>query len=227
MLRAAQAVFAEKGYAQTTVDEIALRAEYGKGTLYNYFPGGKEDLLFATFDDLFESICEGIDEAFGSDGTGERSFRETFRDALQATFTFFLDRQELFMLLVKEAQRLLLSEDREKAAYFVEQRNRVVARFVKPVEDAIQSGELKPLPPIAIAHMIWGNISGVQMHLCVECAEGSPRSELLSNASNAADFLATVLLDGLSTETAAAAEPSNSALASPGAPGTSTSSYTA
>ncbi|GIV59650.1 MAG: hypothetical protein KatS3mg043_0739 [Rhodothermaceae bacterium] len=41
MLEAARAVFAEKGYLQATVDEIAQRAEFGKGTLYNYFTGGR------------------------------------------------------------------------------------------------------------------------------------------------------------------------------------------
>ncbi|PSQ74919.1 MAG: hypothetical protein BRD36_01045 [Bacteroidetes bacterium QH_7_64_110] len=33
MLQAAQSVFAEKGYEQATLEEIAKRAEFGKGTL--------------------------------------------------------------------------------------------------------------------------------------------------------------------------------------------------
>ncbi|MEL6613746.1 MAG: helix-turn-helix domain-containing protein, partial [Bacteroidota bacterium] len=36
MLDAATALFAEKGYASATLDEVAERAEFGKGTLYNY-----------------------------------------------------------------------------------------------------------------------------------------------------------------------------------------------
>lgn len=200
MLRAAQAVFAEKGYAQATVDEIAHRAEYGKGTLYNYFPGGKEDILFAIFDELYDAICGSIDEAFSANSAAERPFRETFRDAMEAIFKFFLDRQELFLLLIKEAHRMLLNEDREKAAYFVRQRDRVVESFRAPVEKAIAAGELKPLPPIAIAHLVWGNVSGIQMHLCVECADGCPKQSLLETASDAADFLTTSLLDGLSRD---------------------------
>src|SRR5690606_9747185 len=105
MLRAAQAVFAEKGYANATVDEIALRAEFGKGTLYNYFPGGKEDILFAIFDELFDTICQRIEEAFETDDMPKRPFRDTFRDALEAIFTFFLHRQDLLMILMKEAHR--------------------------------------------------------------------------------------------------------------------------
>lgn len=198
MLRAAQAVFAEKGYAQATVDEIAQRAEFGKGTLYNYFPGGKEDILFAIFDDLYDAICNSIADAFAANGAVGRTFRQTFRDAMEAIFMFFLDQQELFLLLIKEAHRMLLNEDREKAAYFVRQRDRVVEALRVPLEKAVEAGELKPLPPIALAHLVWGNISGVQMHLCVECADGCPKNALLETAADAADFLTTSLLDGLS-----------------------------
>ena len=53
VLDAARTVFAEKGYADATLEEIAQRAEFGKGTLYNYFEGGKEEILFAVFDDLY------------------------------------------------------------------------------------------------------------------------------------------------------------------------------
>ena len=95
MLQAAQAVFAEKGYAQATIDEIAHRAEFGKGTLYNYFPGGKEDILYAIFDELYDTICGRIAAAFREAAATDRPFRETFRDAMEATFTFFLERQEI------------------------------------------------------------------------------------------------------------------------------------
>src|SRR5690606_1024541 len=138
-----------------------------------------------------DTICQRIEEAFDTDDMPKQPFRDTFRDALESIFTFFLHRQDLLMILMKEAHRMLLIDDREKAAYFVGQRTRVVNSLQKPVEIAIQRGEIKPLPSIAIAHLIWGNISGVQMHLCIECVEGSPQSALLSTAAEAADFLTT------------------------------------
>ncbi|HYE59160.1 MAG TPA: helix-turn-helix domain-containing protein, partial [Rhodothermales bacterium] len=56
MLSAARSLFAEKGYEQARLEEIAERAEFGKGTLYNYFEGGKQELLFAIFEDAFEGV---------------------------------------------------------------------------------------------------------------------------------------------------------------------------
>ena len=47
--KAAVMVFAQKGYANATVADIAVRAEIGKGTIYEYF-ASKEDLFFAVFE---------------------------------------------------------------------------------------------------------------------------------------------------------------------------------
>lgn len=46
MLAAAEAVFSEKGYHGTTVEDVAARAEFSVGTLYNFF-GSKEELYQA------------------------------------------------------------------------------------------------------------------------------------------------------------------------------------
>ena len=49
IIQAAVMVFAQKGYANATVADIAARAEIGKGTIYEYF-ASKEDLFFAAFE---------------------------------------------------------------------------------------------------------------------------------------------------------------------------------
>ena len=55
IVRAARAVFAEKGFDNATLEEIAARAEFGKGTVYNYFDS-KEALFTAAMSDLFDDI---------------------------------------------------------------------------------------------------------------------------------------------------------------------------
>jgi len=46
LFRAALKLFAEKGFAETTVENITAAAELGKGTFFNYFPS-KEHILIA------------------------------------------------------------------------------------------------------------------------------------------------------------------------------------
>ena len=199
ILDAAQAVFAEKGYTHATLDEIAQRAEYGKGTLYNYFEGGKEDILFAIFDGIYDDMCQIIQDAFSSEIVAGRSFRDAFHDLVIAWIAFFVERQELFMILVKEAYRMVFDDDPGKASYFQMHSERMVHALSPALETAMEAGELRRLPVPAVAHMILGNLKGIQMHMCLNSEkEGHDDAALVS--SNAADFLTKMLCDGLVTQ---------------------------
>ena len=57
--RAALDLFAERGYQQTTVAEIAEAAEVSKGTLFAYFPS-KEEIVFADTAPLRERLCHEL-----------------------------------------------------------------------------------------------------------------------------------------------------------------------
>jgi AcrR family transcriptional regulator len=59
IIEAAARVFAQKGFASTTIAEIATQAEIGKGTVYEYFKS-KEDLFFAVFERYIEETKAGI-----------------------------------------------------------------------------------------------------------------------------------------------------------------------
>ena len=201
ILQAAQVVFAEKGYENATLGEIAQRAEFGKGTLYNYFEGGKEDILFSIFDEIHEGLLTLIEGAFAPDQASAFSSRDLFHDFLLSCFEFYEKHQHLFMILIKEGHQMYFSEDREKADYFQEQRNRVVEALVQPLEKAQQKGRIKELPMQAAAHMIMGNINGVQTHLSLvrsDLYEGQGKPDITS-PEEAADFLTIMLWDGLKT----------------------------
>lgn len=193
MLEAARAVFAEKGYTHATVDEIAQRAEFGKGTLYNYFKGGKEDILFAIFDALYDDLHELITTTFTPEAIASRPIRVMFRHLFEESLGYFVDQQDLFLILIKEAHRLMFSDEANKADYFIHQRGRIVDALKAPLEAAMARGELKPLPIEPLAHMILHHINGMQMHQCL-C--GTAAYTTLT-PGEAADFLTTLLFDGI------------------------------
>ncbi|MDO8430901.1 MAG: TetR/AcrR family transcriptional regulator [Candidatus Binatus sp.] len=45
ILKAAERLFVRKGYAETSIEDVAARAGLAVGTIYNYFPGKSELLL--------------------------------------------------------------------------------------------------------------------------------------------------------------------------------------
>ena len=68
IVSAAWRLFYEKGYDDTTVDEIIAEAGTSKGSFYHYFEG-KDALLSSLsilFDEKYESLMETIDPALNS-----------------------------------------------------------------------------------------------------------------------------------------------------------------
>jgi AcrR family transcriptional regulator len=64
ILAAAQEVFAEQGFDAARMEEVARRAQVGKGTLYNYY-ASKEDLLIHAVIASMEEVRDRIATAVG------------------------------------------------------------------------------------------------------------------------------------------------------------------
>lgn len=213
MLRAAQAVFAEKGYAQATLGEIAERAEFGKGTLYNYFEGGKEEILFAVFDRIFDRIRTLLEDAFAPEASEQAAppLRERYHAFAVAYISFFREQEDLFMVLIKEVHRSMFSSDAERAAYFKRRREDLIEVLTPLLEDARADGDVRDLPPQAVAHMLISNTERMQAVCAMQRSEsfhgekplpnenGSSAEEaaLMHDPHRTADFLTTILFDGL------------------------------
>lgn len=95
-LAAAHALFAERGYAAVTMDEIAAAVGVTKPLLYNYF-GNKERLYIACMERAGDSLLATIGEAVGKTenpgdalGIGVRAFF-SFLDSDRAAWAVLFD----------------------------------------------------------------------------------------------------------------------------------------
>src|SRR5438876_10064669 len=68
LFRAALSLFAKKGYAETTVEDITEAADVGKGTFFNYFPT-KEHVLV----EFYERHRERLEERLRAVRQGQES----------------------------------------------------------------------------------------------------------------------------------------------------------
>ena len=75
ILAAAAGLFAQAGYASTTIKEIAEVADMAEGTLYNYFRG-KREILLAIASETEAPMAAALGEM------GEMSGRETDGSAI-------------------------------------------------------------------------------------------------------------------------------------------------
>ena len=147
ILQMAMEVFSEKGFYEADVEEIALRANVGKGTVYNHF-GNKQQLFLCVVEWGLESLKDLIISA-----TKEKStFKEKINIALYTYFEFFEHRKNFFRVLVHEKSNFREhSEKKFTKKYF---------SHLYLLEEAIQKGidscELKRIDSHQCAVMLIG-----------------------------------------------------------------------
>src|SRR5438128_7360775 len=84
ILDAAREVFARKGFNAATLEDVAERAEFGKGTLYNYFTN-KESLFESVLQDSFERVQKIATDALSA----EVSFEEKIERFIGGEIGYF------------------------------------------------------------------------------------------------------------------------------------------
>ena len=78
ILQAAEEVLMEKGYYDTSMDEIALRVGVAKGTVYLHFQS-KEDLVEAIFRHDMQKVMEHVDALVASTATPRAKLEDIFQ----------------------------------------------------------------------------------------------------------------------------------------------------
>lgn len=96
ILSAAVKFFAQKGFEQTTLDEIADAAEFGKGTLYNYFQN-KEEIYTAILEIIFSDYFKLIEECNKS----SEDLKDFITRLTRSLFTYCTENKFAFLLLVR------------------------------------------------------------------------------------------------------------------------------
>ncbi|MFQ5750999.1 MAG: TetR/AcrR family transcriptional regulator, partial [bacterium] len=101
ILNAARKVFSERGFEKATLDEIAVVAEYGKGTIYNYFKN-KEELFSCIIEKGINRFQKFVEEAIRNKSTP----REQVEAYIDAAFEFFETHRQIFSILELERNNL-------------------------------------------------------------------------------------------------------------------------
>ena len=93
-------VFADHGYAQTTMDEIAQRAAVSKPVLYQHFKN-KRDLFFTLIDCQLDTLRDRVtDRMQAVDMEAETADEDTAYQAVCGVFDFVADPRGLYRLIL-------------------------------------------------------------------------------------------------------------------------------
>lgn len=145
ILEAARDLFQSQGFDETSIDEIAARAEVSRGTLFNYFPS-KETLLEGIADQELGWLAHRVDTELAALPTALAKIRHTMRMLVSDTLPFMQVTRYVFLVALQQSPGTGQGTSL-----------RLASILRKLVVEAQAQGEIRPdLDPGEIAHAITG-----------------------------------------------------------------------
>ena len=154
ILSAAVQLFSQKGFHQATMDDIAMKAEVAKGTLYYYFKS-KSRLFTATVTEGMEQIITEIEAELISD----LPFVDHFRRLIDIHITLYLKYGDLTKIVFSELSNSL---DQDTLSRIDKVRERFINFIAGLLQDGIDRGYLKQMD----AKLAALSVAGIFENLC-------------------------------------------------------------
>jgi AcrR family transcriptional regulator len=154
ILRAAERVFAAKGFFYTTMSEIAERAEFGTGTLYNYFKS-KEDLYFTLIDEKVEEVNRLVKAELSR----KTSPKEKIERVVHLQLEFVERNRDFFRIYISERSRFEWTVKEELGKGMHEKMVTYITSLAQVMKEGIGEGTFKALDPQDLAHALVGIVN--------------------------------------------------------------------
>ncbi|OGP84913.1 MAG: hypothetical protein A2V87_02160 [Deltaproteobacteria bacterium RBG_16_58_17] len=163
ILKAARKLFFEKGFRQVTVENIARKAEFSKGSIYLYFNSKEEiysQILLNDIDKFHDRVADILQ--------GPSSASEALIRVAEIYVDFFLNDRELFRILMNfmlHNNDMNLPEDINN--HIIKATNRTISIIEQVFKYGIEKGEFPPDINLRMnRNAIWGLLNGIiSLHL--------------------------------------------------------------
>jgi TetR/AcrR family fatty acid metabolism transcriptional regulator len=173
ILQIAEEVLLEKGYHETSMDEIAARVGVAKGTVYLHFPS-KEELVVAIFAHGVEAFLLGVEEVMAD--------KETNRAKLEALLHFmytglYRKRAQLMTTIFNsgDLHRIFV----EKGGSLKDLFERQIAQATELVEAGKAAGEFTQAVPTSVLVSALFSLVSPRSFQRLTLEEGLPIEELV------------------------------------------------
>jgi AcrR family transcriptional regulator len=140
IIEAAARVFSRSGYSNAVVADIALQANIGKGTVYEYF-NSKEDLFFAVFEWFQKKTEKAAVVGISALGGGAADRLKALNESLMGQWTEIKD---VFVLVMEFWAASCSTQMRQRFKGAFKQLYDDYRQFVASlIQDGINSGEFR------------------------------------------------------------------------------------
>jgi len=158
ILEAAVQVFSGKGYHNTRMEEIAVTAGIGKGTIYEYF-----DSKLQLFQEMLEKCINTYHEKMAVNDENLR-LEERLKLVMEAHFKFCQENKNLTRLILWDTEVV----DTELRQWAYKLRKDKEKRMYKIINQAIARGEIKQVDAELVTIIIMGTMAAMWLPITVE-----------------------------------------------------------
>lgn len=137
IMQAAEKLFTCRHLHEITLDQVAVEAGVGKGTIYRYFQD-KDDLFFQTTTAGFEELGELLEAVEGAGLT----FREQLVQTCRELVNFYEHRRQLFHLMVSLEGRMHWLRGKIRDTWMA-QHAKLVASVARTLARGVEEGEVR------------------------------------------------------------------------------------
>lgn len=181
ILRAAEEIFAEKGFDKARISDIAKALTIGEATLYEYFKN-KEDILFSIPDERTEHLLSSLEEDLNQNYAAESELRVFIRHYLA------------FLEANKNYTAILLFELRSNRRFYTSKPYAIFKKYNDILMGILKKGQddktfRSDANVYLIRHMIFGSID----HTALTWLLFGKPSSLLSEADSLTWFIMNTL----------------------------------
>jgi AcrR family transcriptional regulator len=175
ILQAAEEVLLEKGYHETSMDEIAARVGIAKGTLYLHF-ARKEDLIFALLERELHTVLLMVEHANSVEGNAQEKLAFIFNSLYQELFG---KRAQLMYVLYNSTElksvlhKYVLKEKQGDTL------NRIAASITALLEEGKAAGMFDPTLPTAVMLNIFFSVLSPRAYKNLVLDKKMPPDELV------------------------------------------------
>ncbi|MCF7824844.1 MAG: TetR/AcrR family transcriptional regulator [Candidatus Marinimicrobia bacterium] len=155
IMEAAVHLFAQKGFNETKLEEVAALAEFGKGTIYNYFEN-KHDLLISTFDFALCKMANFLEKQLNE----VKKPMERLRLIVESQFEYYRNHEDFLRVIIANQSVISQCVNEESGSdlhlHFMHLRK----LMVHEIQAAMDLGEMKPGNANRYASYLSGMIHG-------------------------------------------------------------------
>jgi TetR/AcrR family fatty acid metabolism transcriptional regulator len=153
-------VFAERGFAETTVAQISHKAKIAEGSIYHYFKN-KEDLLFSIPEERMENFLSGLYENLAGVEGALNKIRKLIWYHL-----YFYEKNRDYVLILLQNIRQRPSFDSTRAYQLIRDFSRLLAQII---EEGKEEGVIRAdIDSKLLRDAILGGVEHITVRGCIQ-----------------------------------------------------------